>query len=294
MENVFNTLAGIINPNTIKIDDLYNKAYRAYNNLSFDPEKRASQTVLDFEAELNSDCLNIPETERESYIKGYTSHLFAWLGAMSNCYSVMITGGSNFNNSRHDRMNNRERAKYDEFVEWRDNALKSIAKRTEAAKPVEQRTNEKWERLKKEISQKIEWGSVANCVSMIERLAHNGEIELVNNCLALITEYNATHKTPFVTSRHKLWSFPEIAKSKAISREIKTKAESEESEINGVRVIKNFQADRIQLHFNDKPDYSTISALKHAAFKWSPNNGCWQRQLTNNAIYTTEKLLKSL
>ena len=294
MENVFNTLAGIINPNTIKIDDLYNKAYRAYSNLSFDPEKRASQTVLDFEAELNSDCLNIPETEREAYIKGYTSHLFAWLGAMSNCYSVMITGGANFNNSRHDRMNNRERAKYDEFVEWRTNALKSIAKRTEAAMPVEQRTNERWDKLKKEISQKIEWGSVPNCVSMIERLAYNGEIDLVNNCLALITEYNNTHSQPFVTSRHKLWSFPEIAAKANVKSEEKQGKDDEESIINNVRVIKNFQADRIQLFFDGKPDYSTISNLKHAAFKWSPSNGCWQRQLTNNAISATERLLKTI
>lgn len=278
----------------IIIADLYNRAYRAYSNLSFSPEKRAAQIVLDYEGELNSDCLNIPEPEQEAYIKGYTTHLFNWLGAMGNCYSVMITGGANFNNSRHDRMNNRERAKYDEFVEWRTAALKSIAKRIEAAKPIEQRTNERWEKLKREISQKIEWQSVPNCVSMIERLAYNGEIELVNNCLALITEYNATHKTPFITSRHKLWGFPEIAKTKAISSEIKTNSESEESEINGVRVVKNYQSDRIQLFFNGKPDYSTISTLKHAAFKWSPSNGCWQRQLTNNAISATERLLKTI
>ena len=296
MEDIFNTLSEIVNPNSapIKIDGLYNKAYRAYSNLSFDPERRATQIVADFEAELNADCLNIPEPEQEAYIKGYKSHLFDWLGAMSNCYSVMITGGANFNNSRHDRMNNRERAKYDEFVEWRTNAFKSINKRTEAAKPIEQRTNERWEKLKKEISQKIAWGSVPNCVSMIERLAYNGETELVNNCLALITEYNTTHKTPFVTSRHKLWGFPEIAKAKAVSNEIKTNSESEETEINGVRVVKNFQADRVQLFFNGKPDYSTISALKHAAFKWSPSNGCWQRQLTNNAICAAERLLKTI
>lgn len=278
----------------IKINGLYDKAYRAYSNISFDPEKRAESIVNAYEEQLTDDCNAMPECEREQYKANYTKYLFAWLGAMSSCYSVMITGGANFNNARHDKANNAERRKSDEFSEWRDKALKSIAKRVEQSKPIEQRTNERWERLKKEISQKIEWGSVPNCVSMIERLAYNGEIELVNNCLALITEYNATHKTPFVTSRHKLWSFPEIAKAKAISSEIKTKAESEEIEINGVRVVKNFQADRIQLHFDGKPDYSTISALKHAAFKWSPSNGCWQRQLTNNAICAAERLLKSV
>jgi hypothetical protein len=279
---------------TIIIPDLYNKAYRAYQNLSFSPEKRAEQIVLDYEKELNEDLANIPEQEKQTYIDGYNKHLFAWLAAMSNCYSVMITGGSNFNNSRHERTNNAERRKSDEFVEWREKALNNIAKRVEAAKPIEQRTNEKWESLKKQISQKIEWGSVANCFSMIERLAYNGEVELVNNCLALITEYNTTHAKPFMTSRHKIWALPEIAaKARARAEQMQTK-ESKDETINGVKVVKNYQADRIQLFFNGKPDCSTISNLKHAAFKWSPSNGCWQRQLTNNAIYATEKLLKSI
>jgi hypothetical protein len=29
----------------------------------------------------------------------------------------------------------------------------------------------------------------------------------------------------------------------------------------------------------------TIALLKSHAFKWSPSNMVWQRQLTNNAIY---------
>lgn len=279
---------------TIIIPDLYNKAYRAYQNLSFSPEKRAEQIVLDSEKELNEDLANIPEQEKQTYIDGYNKHLFAWLAAMSNCYSVMITGGSNFNNTRHEKMNNRERAALEKFMQWRENTLQSINKRVEAAKPIEQRTAERWERLKKEISQKIEWRSVPNCVSMIERLAYNGEIELVNNCLALITEYNATHKTPFVTNRNKVWTFPEIAQKHAAKIEEKSDKESEEQEINGVRVVKNFQADRIQLFFSGKPSPSTISDLKRSAFKWSPTNGCWQRQLTSNAVYATERLLKTL
>lgn len=276
------------------IEGLYDRAYRAYSNLSFNPEKRAAQIVLDYEKQLTDDCEQIPEAEQEQYIANYTKYLFAWLSAMSNCYSVMITGGANFNNSRHDRTNNTEQRKSDEFVEWREKALNNIAKRVEAAKPIEQRTNEKWESLKKQISQKIEWGSVANCFSMIERLAYNGEVELVNNCLALIAEYNTTHAKPFMTSRHKIWALPEIAaKARARAEQMQTK-ESKDETINGVRVVKNYQADRIQLFFNGKPDYSTISNLKHSAFKWSPSNGCWQRQLTSNAICAAERLLNSL
>lgn len=278
---------------TIVIPDLYNKAYRAYSNLSFTPEKRAERCVEEFEGQLNSDLANIPGCEHERYIGGYVEHLNAWLSAMAGCFSIMITGGSNFNNARHEKMNNRERAKSDAFTQWREKALNAIAKKVEADKPAEQKDEERWERLNKEISQKIEWGSVANCVSMIERLAYNGEIELVEKCLNLITEYNKTH-TPFITARHKAWGFPEIARQVADKLQKKSERESSEQITNGVRVVKNFQADRVQLFFDGKPSAEIINQLKRGAFKWSPSNGCWQRQLTPNAIYATERILKGI
>lgn len=280
--------------NLVKIDGLYNLAYRAYTNISFSPEKRAERTVIEHEQELNEDLKLIPESEQQRYIDNYVKYLKSWLGAMSNCYSVMITGGSNFNNSRHEKTNRAENARREEFLNWRERALKAIEKKIEENKPIEQKTNERWEKLRKEISQKIEWGSVANCYSMIERLAYNGEVELVNNCLNLITEYNSTHSRPFMTSRHKVWQLPKIAeKAREKAEQMQTK-ESQDEIINGVRVVKNFQADRLQLYFEGKPSTETISTLKHSAFKWSPSNGCWQRQLTNNAIYAMQTILKNL
>ena len=280
--------------NLVKIEGLYNLAYRAYINISFSPEKRAERTVIEHEQELNEDLKLIPESEQQRYIDNYVKYLKSWLGAMSGCYSVMITGGSNFNNSRHEKANRAENARREEFLNWREGALKAIEKKIEENKPIEQKTNERWEKLRKEISQKIEWGFVANCYSMIERLAHNGELELVNNCLNLITEYNSTHSRPFMTNRHKVWQLPKIAeKAREKAEQMQTK-ESQDEIINGVRVVKNFQADRLQLYFEGKPSTETISTLKHSAFKWSPSNGCWQRQLTNNAIYAMQTILKNL
>lgn len=59
-------------------------------------------------------------------------------------------------------------------------------------------------------------------------------------------------------------------------------------------VIQNEEANRLQLKFNDKPNEKTRELLKHNAFKWSPTNGVWQRQLTPNARWTTERMLKQL
>ena len=55
--------------------------------------------------------------------------------------------------------------------------------------------------------------------------------------------------------------------------------------INGVRCLENTEAMRLQLFFEGKPAREIITLLKSHAFKWSPSNMAWQRQLTNNAIY---------
>lgn len=62
----------------------------------------------------------------------------------------------------------------------------------------------------------------------------------------------------------------------------------------GVTVKENIKDMRIQLFFEDKPDSEVRDALKHRAFKWSPRNGCWQRQLTNNARYATRHIIEEI
>lgn len=59
-------------------------------------------------------------------------------------------------------------------------------------------------------------------------------------------------------------------------------------------VIQNEELNRLQLKFNGKPNDKTREILKQHAFKWSPTNGVWQRQLTPNARWTTERMLKKL
>lgn len=59
-----------------------------------------------------------------------------------------------------------------------------------------------------------------------------------------------------------------------------------------VRFEKN--DNRIRIYFDEKPDEEMRDTLKRNAFKWSPKNMCWQRQITPNAIYTTKNLFKDI
>ena len=59
-------------------------------------------------------------------------------------------------------------------------------------------------------------------------------------------------------------------------------------------VIQNEELNRLQLKFDGKPDEEVRTILKSSGLRWSPKNEVWQRQLTNNAIWATERLIKKM
>ncbi|GHU60320.1 hypothetical protein FACS1894171_1340 [Clostridia bacterium] len=57
-------------------------------------------------------------------------------------------------------------------------------------------------------------------------------------------------------------------------------------EFDGGRAEANKELERLQLFFDDKPNESQRAVLKASGFKWAPSQEAWQRQLTDNAIYS--------
>ena len=97
---------------------------------------------------------------------------------------------------------------------------------------------------------------------------------------------------PIITKNHSVWALLNKAVENSQKMEDYSSKESKEETINGVRMVRNFQADRLQLFFDGKPAAEMIAKLKRAAFRWSPSQGCWQRQLTGNAISATHYILQ--
>ena len=52
----------------------------------------------------------------------------------------------------------------------------------------------------------------------------------------------------------------------------------------------NTEMNRLQLYFDEKPDEQRRTVLKSNGFKWAPSQGAWQRQLTDNAIYSAGQI----
>lgn len=62
----------------------------------------------------------------------------------------------------------------------------------------------------------------------------------------------------------------------------------------GVNLVQNATLNRIQLVFDGKPEPETIAELKREAFRWSPREGAWQRQNTNNGVQAAYRVLRFL
>lgn len=290
----------------VSLEEYWELAYHAFTWTSFSPDERGERTIIEHERQLNADLKDMPEDEKERYINNYKKYFSAWLLAHSNCASSMITGGSGFNARRAEKANNRERARAEEFMLWREKALKAIAKRKEDAKPEEQKQSEDWVRLERDILSSaatihgINTGVercynkalfVSSIYNKVETYAKHGNVEMVQRAIDCIRKFNETMSV-VVTERHKFFKLLEVAE--ANKEKIQDKSEKESSEVlfKGGKVVNNYQEDRIQLIFNEKPSDELISQLKRVAFKWSPRFGAWQRQMTGNAVYAVKKFLK--
>jgi hypothetical protein len=298
----------------VSIEGLYKAAKDAYSGISFSPEERAEGFVRGCEEELNNDIKDMPAEERGRYIDSYKKYLFAWLSAKSRCLSTMIAGPSNFPVRKAEKANQSEHNRMTDFVEWRERAINAIRSRAiaaaEAAKSPEQRIDERFEKIKSGIECHaqtiigIDRGENRGCsrplfvnaiVGTIKTLAKNGESELVGRCLELVAEINESEAAikPIITKNHSVWALLNKAVENYQKMEDYSSKESKEETINGVRVVRNFQADRLQLFFDGKPAAEMIAKLKKAAFRWSPSQGCWQRQLTLNAISAMRGVLNA-
>lgn len=288
----------------VNLEELWTAAYNAFYSTSFVPEERATQYIRDYENELNTDLLNMPESEKEHYITKYKDWVRTLFAKHSRIMSAMITGPARFPTHRNEKANNSYDSAHSEFREWREKALKAIARRIEEAKPAEQRENEEWTRLKRSIFssactiKEINDGTnrysskalfVSSIYGKVETYAKRGDVSMVEKAIAYIRELNK--QSSIITERHKFFKLAEMAKSVCEAQEVKANKEDVEIEFEGGKIVKNFSEDRLQIIFPGKPGAETISKLKSNGFRWSPRFMAWQRQLNSNAYYACARVI---
>jgi len=292
-------------------------AISAHSGTSFDPEKRGKSRVDDYVDTIKSDYEELqalattPEKQAildemfPSYRNGYKDRMIETLNAESRTVSTMITGPANFNVERNRKRNETADKRRDEAIEFRK---KLITKIKNAINPSQassflgtsQKTieamGEKLADLKatqarmKEANRIIRAGK-----NVAEELGKLGYAPDIVKTLQLPDYAGRIGFASFeLTSiNNKIKSLEKREKLTARKREIADTIGNTEFTMGDVRVVKNFDENRIQIIFPGKPDAGMISKLKGKGFRWSPKNTAWQRVLTNRAIYDAKALLES-
>lgn len=281
------------------LDSFSNAARLAYYWTSFSPDKRGEQLINEFSNQLDEDIKELAaESISSETINDYTERykrLFgSWLSAKSRCASSMITGPANFNVRRAEKANRSEENHYKVFQEWRIRAKKAI---TRKAKPVKTFLSE-IDRYKAELeSMKANHEKMKEGNKRILQARKTGED---------ITQYltDVFGIRPHMIEWTLKFGFG-LANNSANMRRVEQRIkdmEAKESRANtigqkeflfdGVKVIYNHEADRIQIQHDTKPAQEVIYSLKSNGFRWSPSAGVWQRQLNSNGIWAAERVLK--
>lgn len=302
-------------------DLAYQLACDAYRNTSFTPERRAAsdqQTYADDVNGLYAEMLKLATTdqqkallaeEMERYRKGYLEKYGAYLASHANVASSMITGPARFPTARNEKRGRWADAKRDAFLEWREKARAAIKRKLLDARPEEEKTAAEWKAIQRDIlgslhvihdidsgrSPYTRSSFVNSIVGKVERLALAAEVEFTAKALQLVKVYNAEHSKPAITERHKFWTFEELAKKKIAEHDAKLNANPETiGQTEGVEIIANPQADRVQIVFAAKPSVEIIGKLKAEGWHWSRTEGAWQRKLTEAAKYSAKRIVGAL
>lgn len=303
-----------------KLESLFSLATIAHRNTSFDPEKRGRNLVNEFSAKLESDLQlleskNVSSELLEQYEAGFIKMLKSWLHAKSNCFSVMITGGSNFPVRRHEKANASERNRYNKFAEWTEKTKKWMVKSTvpkstpetklEAYKLDYKNRIEQQERMKKinaaypKFLKVIAENKDRYPFQSINQLT-DSEISIMLNHVPDYQTKSKVFPTWALTNNNanikRLSGIIQKLENQEAAREFAKDSEELKAVYNfeGGKIVVDRDTQRINIYHEEKPEREIIQNIKSHGFRWSPRFQSWTRQLTPNALFSTNQLFPGL
>lgn len=235
----------------------------------------------------------------DKYAKKYAEYVNKGFRIELQCPSVLISGGSNFPVRKKEKQNI---ARDNNTKYYNDNILPIIEKIKKVGTGAEmiasndplaiEKLQEKIEDLvKKQAEMKKMNAYYRKYKTMVgyENLSEDKALKF-DECIQ-----KSWYKKPF--SPFDLTSInTKIKNAQArLSNLVETKEKgTEENENEYFKIVENAEIMRLQLIFDGKPSDEIRAILKSNGFKWSPNNSAWQRQLTDNARYSVNKVSKSI
>lgn len=230
----------------------------------------------------------------DTLLDRYSRRLAQWTNDYNrngaSCPSVLICGASNFPTRKKERQNAREDSLWKEYKEIEAilDKIKSVG-----TGPVDLTDPHAREMLTDQLQQlqsKLDTGKAMNAYYR----KHN-----TLRGFPGISDEAAAHHDEVLQSAYSWAQKPmpdyELASLRGKIKRVESRLAdldsriahqsqpAESTKFDGGEIVRNLEADRLQILFSEKPDEETRSALKSNGFRWSPRFGAWQRQLTPNA-----------
>lgn len=208
----------------------------------------------------------------------------------ASCPSVMIAGGSNFPVAKKEKQNRRSdklMAEYQYIMEIPEK-IRSIGYNTtiysddeDAIGQLEVKA-EKYrvylDDMKKKNAYYRKHGTMKGYPNLTDETADNMDASIEASFYGVpFPPYELT------SARNKMKAAQERAEQlRKLKANAADQTENTYPSVEGVEVVENADAMRIQLIFDGKPSEEVRAVLKSNGFRWSPSFGAWQRQLTDN------------
>lgn len=218
----------------------------------------------------------------------------------ASCPSVMIAGGSNFPVHKKEKQNKRCEtlsADYDYIMQIPDK-IRAIGNNTTIYSD-EDNAIEQLEAKAEKYRDNLEY--MKKCNAHYRKYGTMKGFDGIEDDEALDEEIKSSfYKVPFpayelTSARQKIKAAEDrVEQLKKLKAKAEQPTEDKYPSIDGVEVVENAEAMRIQLIFDGKPSEEIRTILKLHGFRWSPKFTAWQRQLTENGKRATKKALEEI
>lgn len=270
--------------------------------------KAYRQAVDELSAIVESKKKQFPDRAEEldrmldAYAKRYAEYINKQNAIDASVPSVLVAGPAGLKQSQKDKQNQRREANYKFFqekVEALENKIKDVGTGTQAIRTDDNNALEDLERKVEELKKAHQVMVEANKYFRKHKTL-DGFDKLSDDMKKEVEQTRAAWGQP------DMQPFPQYVLQNS-NQEIK-RLEGRVKELSGLKnseglkevndfysLVTDKQDMRIRISFEmGKPEQEIIDMLKGKAFKWSPKNEAWQRQLTANAVRDTKDLQKSL
>lgn len=304
----------------------YETAYRAYTGISFSPEKRAISEQKGYFSFMKSvydenliiatknNKIELFKSNFEYFQKGYLKRSLDYLRSKHGIYSTMIAGGSKFPVARMEKLNRIANDKLNELVDFGEKAQKRLLQNIspEVDKPVRTGTTNALKILQDKLKEaELIHKRNLDGNKLYKKIRGNANAtkeDLMNGLTAIgFTKEEAIKEAAYFYkySYAAFFTTNSNARVKRIKEQIaleeklnviKENTGNIEYTFDGGTVLLNYDLNKVQIFYTEKPTEEERTKLKKAgnAFKWSPFNKAWQRQLNTYPLNRIKELLPSI